>query len=67
MGEIELLINLQDVDSRIDKSLKDEKSFHSRLKEIEEELKNLEEEFSNKKQELKNTKKEKLERELHTK
>jgi len=67
MGEIELLINLQDVDSKIDKSLKDEKSFHSRLKEIEEELKNLEEEFSNKKQELKNTKKEKLERELHLK
>jgi len=64
MEEIKLLIQLQKLDLKIDKNIKDEKLFYSRLKQIEEELKTIEEDFLKKKEELKNTKKEKLKKEL---
>lgn len=66
MGEeqIELLIQLQEVDLKIDENTKNEEDLHSHLKKIEEKLEKMEQNFLDKKKELKNTRKGKMEKEL---
>lgn len=66
-NEIDLLIQLQSIDSQLDESEKKEKQLLSNLQEIDEKLKDLQEKLLSKKEELKYTKKEKLEKELKIK
>lgn len=63
-AQIELLIQLQDVDLRIDENLKEEETLSSCLKQIEEKLKEMETDLLDKKRELKDTRKKRMEKEL---
>jgi len=63
-AQIELLIKLQDIDSRIDRNTKEYEALSSNLKKIEEKLKKIEQDFLDKKGQLKSTRKQKMEKEL---
>ncbi len=67
MKELEFLIQLQDVDLKIEKAEKEKKILQSRLKELQEKLETLEKDLLEKKQRLKDLRKEKMEKELQIK
>jgi len=66
-NEIDLLVQLQNIDSQLDENNKKEEQFLSEIKNIDSEIKSIEQNLLSKKEELKNTKKERMEKELRIK
>ena len=66
-NEIDLLVQLQNIDSQLDENNKKEEQFLTEIKNIDSEIKSTEQSLLSKKEELKNTKKERMEKELRIK